>query len=187
MEKGGEPVANKNQYHFDSKIHIYRATKRMTQQELADLVGVSRQTIMQLERNRYNPSMLLAYAIARVFDVSIEELFDFWEDEKMIEILNEIANSTTLFIVGAWFGLVITIVLIILFFVKSSRDERGRSIIGKASIISTIVFIVLVNFVCKILDNIEINYVTMGFCFQWIYDIVLAVEVIAILIYKRIE
>ena len=45
-------------------------------------VGVSRQTIMQLERNRYNPSMLLAYAIARVFDVSIEELFDFWEDEK---------------------------------------------------------------------------------------------------------
>lgn len=75
-------MANKNQYHFDSKINIYRATKRMTQQELADLVGVSRQTIMQLERNRYNPSMLLAYAIARVFDVSIEELFDFWEDEK---------------------------------------------------------------------------------------------------------
>lgn len=75
-------MANKNKYQFDSKIHIYRATKRMTQQELADLVGVSRQTIMQLERNRYNPSMLLAYAIARVFDVSIEELFDFWEDEK---------------------------------------------------------------------------------------------------------
>ena len=44
---------------------------------LADLVGVSRQTIMQLERNRYNPSMLLAYSIARVFDVTIEDLFDF--------------------------------------------------------------------------------------------------------------
>lgn len=51
----------------------------MTQQELADLVGVSRQTIMQLERNRYNPSMLLAYSIAKVFGVSIEELFDFKE------------------------------------------------------------------------------------------------------------
>ena len=49
----------------------------------------------------------------------------------MIEILNEIANSTTLFIVGAWFGLVITIVLIILFFVKSSRDERE---IGRAHV-----------------------------------------------------
>ena len=49
----------------------------MTQQELADLVGVSRQTIMQLERNRYNPSMLLAYSIAKVFGVTIEDLFDF--------------------------------------------------------------------------------------------------------------
>ena len=46
----------------------------MTQQELADLVGVSRQTIMQLERNRYNPSMLLAYSIAKVFGVTMEEL-----------------------------------------------------------------------------------------------------------------
>ena len=54
----------------------------MTQQELADLVGVSRQTIMQLERNRYNPSMLLAYSIAKVFNVSIEDLFDFEEAEK---------------------------------------------------------------------------------------------------------
>lgn len=53
----------------------------MTQQELADLVGVSRQTIMQLERNRYNPSMLLAYNIAKVFDVTIEDLFEFREGE----------------------------------------------------------------------------------------------------------
>ena len=80
MGKSGALVANKNKYHFDSKIHVYRATKRMTQQELADLVGVSRQTIMQLERNRYNPSMLLAYSIARVFNVTIEDLFDFSED-----------------------------------------------------------------------------------------------------------
>lgn len=53
----------------------------MTQQELADLVGVSRQTIMQLERNRYNPSMLLAYSIAKVFNVSIEDLLDFKEEQ----------------------------------------------------------------------------------------------------------
>ncbi len=49
----------------------------MTQQELADLVGVSRQTIMHLERNRYNLSMLLAYSIAEGFEVMIEDLFDF--------------------------------------------------------------------------------------------------------------
>ena len=72
-------MAKKNRYSFDSKIHIYRATRRMTQQELADRVGVSRQTIMQLEKNRYNPSMLLAYSIAQVFGVTIEDLFDFKE------------------------------------------------------------------------------------------------------------
>lgn len=78
-EKGRGPVVGKSKYAFDSKIHVYRATRRMTQQELADRVGVSRQTIMQLERNRYNPSMLLAYSIAQVFDVTIEDLFDFKE------------------------------------------------------------------------------------------------------------
>ena len=73
-------MAKKNRYSFDSKIHIYRATRRMTQQELADLVGVSRQTIMQLEKNRYYPSLLLAYSIAQVFGVTIEDLFDFREE-----------------------------------------------------------------------------------------------------------
>ncbi|MCI9445626.1 MAG: helix-turn-helix transcriptional regulator [Oscillospiraceae bacterium] len=73
-------MANKDAYKFNSKIHVYRAMRRMTQQELAELVGVSRQTIMQLERNRYNPSMLLVYAIAQVFGVTIEELFDFSEE-----------------------------------------------------------------------------------------------------------
>ena len=72
-------MAGKSKYTFESKIHIYRATKRMTQQELADLVGVSRQTIRQLERNRYNTSMLLVYRIAKLFDVTMEDLFDFKE------------------------------------------------------------------------------------------------------------
>lgn len=67
-------MAKKSKYAFESKIHVYRATRRMSQQELADLVGVSRQTIVQLERNRYNPSMLLAYSIAQVFGVTIEDL-----------------------------------------------------------------------------------------------------------------
>lgn len=74
-------MAKKSKYAFESKIHVYRATKRMSQQELADLVGVSRQTIVQLERNRYNPSMLLAYSIAQVFGITIEDLFDFKENE----------------------------------------------------------------------------------------------------------
>lgn len=66
---------------FESNIHVWRATKRMTQQQLADKVGVSRQTIIQLERNRYNPSMLIAHDIAEVFGVTIEDLFEFKKGE----------------------------------------------------------------------------------------------------------
>lgn len=105
----------------------------------------------------------------------------------MIEIINEIVNNRILFIVGAWYGLPITIALVVLFFVKSSRDERGRAIIGKASIIATIIFIILVNVVAVISNNMDVNYISMGFCFQWSYDIVLTVEIIAILIYKKTE
>ena len=61
------------------KLKAARAALDMTQADLAAVVGVSRQTIMQLERNRYNPSMLLAFSIAKVFDVTIEDLFDFRE------------------------------------------------------------------------------------------------------------
>lgn len=61
----------------------------MTQQELADKVGVSRQTIIQLERNRYNPSLLLAHDIADVFEVPIEQIFTFkklTDDEQTNEV-----------------------------------------------------------------------------------------------------
>lgn len=62
-------------YKMDTEIHVWRAKKRMTQQELADLAGVSRQTIMQLEKNKYNPSLMLAYTIAQILDADINDLF----------------------------------------------------------------------------------------------------------------
>lgn len=71
------PTKNKRKSNFESSIHVWRAKSRMTQQELADRVGVSRQTIIQLERNRYNPSLLLAHDIAEVFGVTIEQVFAF--------------------------------------------------------------------------------------------------------------
>lgn len=49
----------------------------MTQQELADLVGCTRQTIIVLEKGRYVPSLSLAFEIARVFEKTIEEVFDY--------------------------------------------------------------------------------------------------------------
>ena len=53
----------------------------MTQQQLADHVGCTRQTIIVLEKERYVPSLSLAFNIARVFGLSIEEVFEFVEDD----------------------------------------------------------------------------------------------------------
>lgn len=50
------------------------------QEELAAILGVSRQTIGSLENGRYNPSILLAFKIAKYFDMSIEEIFIYEED-----------------------------------------------------------------------------------------------------------
>ena len=58
-----------------SRIKEYRARHNMTQGELADLVGVRRETIGNLEKGRYNPSLVLAWRIAAVFQVTIEEIF----------------------------------------------------------------------------------------------------------------
>ena len=63
-----------------NKIKEYREINNITQQGLAEFVGVSRQTISSLESGRYNPSAILAYKVARVFNVSIEEVFLFEEE-----------------------------------------------------------------------------------------------------------
>ncbi len=52
----------------------------MTQQELADLAGCTRQTILALEQGKYVPSLSLAFRIARVFDSTIEDVFEFGVD-----------------------------------------------------------------------------------------------------------
>jgi len=62
---------------MNNRIKEYRARHDMTQDELAKRVSVRRETIVFLEKNRYNPSLKLAYDLAKVFSVSIEELFIF--------------------------------------------------------------------------------------------------------------
>lgn len=56
-------------------IRVERAIKNITQAELAELIGVSRQTINTIESNRYVPSTVLALKIARVFGKPVEEIF----------------------------------------------------------------------------------------------------------------
>lgn len=60
-----------------NKIKVLRAEKELTQEELAEKVGVTRQTILAIEKNKYLPSLLLAFKIAREFGLEIEEVFSF--------------------------------------------------------------------------------------------------------------
>lgn len=56
-------------------IRVYRAKHEMSQQELADKIGVRRETISHLEKGKYNPSLLLVMNIAEVFHVTVDDLF----------------------------------------------------------------------------------------------------------------
>ncbi len=64
-----------------TKLKEYRAKTGMKQGDLAELVGVRRETIIRLEKGQYNPSLKLAMDIAKVFGVTVEELFSFPEED----------------------------------------------------------------------------------------------------------
>jgi len=60
-----------------TRIKEYRAKYNLTQEKLAEIVGVRRETIIFLEQGKYNPSLRLAYNIARTLNTSVEEIFIF--------------------------------------------------------------------------------------------------------------
>lgn len=62
---------------LNTRIKEYRAKFNMKQEELAALVGVRRETIGHLEKGKYNPSLKLAFDIAKVFNTTVEEIFEF--------------------------------------------------------------------------------------------------------------
>ncbi len=66
---------------MENRLEEMRLKKGLTQQDLADRVFVSRQTIISLESGRYNPSILLAFRLSRLFEVKIEELFIYSNEE----------------------------------------------------------------------------------------------------------
>ena len=65
-----------------NRLEELRKARGIKQEELAQILEVSRQTIASLENGRYNPSILLAFKIARFFGMSIEEIFLYEEDDK---------------------------------------------------------------------------------------------------------
>ena len=69
------PIDNRRRIH--NRIVVLRAERGMSQKDLAEQLGVSRQTIISLEKNRYNPSLKLAFDIAVLFGVELQEVFQY--------------------------------------------------------------------------------------------------------------
>jgi putative transcriptional regulator len=65
-----------------NKLKVYRAMHDLTQDALADRLRVTRQTILAIEKGKYDPSLELAFKIAEIFNVKIEDVFLFKENQK---------------------------------------------------------------------------------------------------------
>lgn len=74
------PFSVRRRMHLNNRLEEIRKQRGITQEDLADALEVSRQTIGSLENGRYNPSILLAFKIARYFDMHIEDIFIYEED-----------------------------------------------------------------------------------------------------------
>lgn len=69
-----------------NKIKVFRAMNDLTQEDLAQAIGVTRQTILAIEKGKYVPSLDLAFKIARNFNVTIEDVFQYESAPLTIEI-----------------------------------------------------------------------------------------------------
>lgn len=67
-----------------TRLHELRKEHNMQQSELANLVGVRRETIGNLENGKYNPSLKLAMDIAKVFNTTVEDIFTFEDDDEKV-------------------------------------------------------------------------------------------------------
>jgi putative transcriptional regulator len=71
---------------MNNKIKVFRAMHDMTQEDLAVAIGVTRQTILAIEKGKYVPSLDLAFRISRHFNVNIEDVFTYTEGTVTIDI-----------------------------------------------------------------------------------------------------
>ncbi len=69
-----------------NKIKVFRAMNDLTQEDLALAIGVTRQTILAIEKGKYVPSLDLAFRISRHFNVNIEEVFQYTESSVTVDI-----------------------------------------------------------------------------------------------------
>lgn len=109
----------------------------------------------------------------------------------MFEFFYNLISSRTFFVVGVWLSCILTVIFLIMIARKKNRDERGWKIFGKASIISFIWMIILINIIANITGNInfvgELGYIQYANSIQWIYNTTLIAEILSVFILRRIE
>lgn len=71
----------KSQHNIQNKVRTHRVIAGMTQAELANQIGVTRQTILSIEKGKYTPSVALALQIAEIFEVRVEDLFQLIKED----------------------------------------------------------------------------------------------------------
>ena len=70
-------LKEKMEDYVENKVYEHRVLKRLSQKDLADAVGVSKQTIYVMEKNNYSPSLVLAFRIAEFFNVDVNDIFTY--------------------------------------------------------------------------------------------------------------
>lgn len=110
----------------------------------------------------------------------------------MFAFISNLFNDITFLRVGALAGVPVTIVLLIMFLGKKNHDERGWKIFGKASVVSFLYFMVMVNLIAKTTGAADFPHDTIGYLFfantlQWLYDTVAVIELLAIIIFQKLE
>ena len=69
-----------------NRVRVYRVIHDLTQEELAKKIGVTRQTVLAIEKGKYSPSLDLAFKIAKIFGVKIEEIFIYEDPQEKNDV-----------------------------------------------------------------------------------------------------
>lgn len=110
----------------------------------------------------------------------------------MQDLVYSFFNNQYILYIASLIGVPLTITLIVMFLMKSNRDERGWKIFGKASVVAFIYFMIMTNVIANVVGSMPFDEYELSKYFwyniiQCLYDTVLFVEIVAILILKNLE
>lgn len=110
----------------------------------------------------------------------------------MYEMFHNLISNSLLLEIGTYIGVVVSILFVIMLVRKRNRDERGWKIFGKASIISFVWLLIIVNVVAKITGNVnypreQIGFMQFANTVQWIYNTTIMVELLSVFIIRKFE